>query len=168
MEKCGRCTVASKREAKPVRPPLDPPELIKEGAVRKPPVADAVVPEAEHDDLVEAMSYSVIPPAPAAAVLAMTAVTGFDRGLKVGRNTLSVISLASVLASFLGRGSVAGGWFTVLIAMCGLFAGFCYLTYLRWGQQGIAHRLIDRFGAARFKAAVPLMDEANRYVQEQD
>lgn len=95
-------------------------------------------------------------------LLAMVATVGVDRGLAIAIAMVRIISLFGIIGVFFGRHIEMGGWFAAMVMLVGLFASMVYLMVRRQGQVAVAHRLIDEFGAARFRAAQPVIDEANR------
>ena len=105
-------------------------------------------------------------PVDPAVLAAMVATTGIDMGIASGLRVIRYIAVAGIVASFLGRGSSLGGWFATLVLLSGLLVGMLWLMYRRYGQTLIAGSLVDRYGPARFKAAQPVIDQANRIIEE--
>jgi hypothetical protein len=118
----------------------------------------------DHDDLSDAMAYTMRQPVDPAALLAVVATTGLDLGLTVGLKVLGVIGVFGGLATVLGRSM--GGWFTSTVLLAGMFLGVLYLLRCRRNQLAITHAIIERYGAARFVAAQGLVDQANRIIEE--
>ncbi len=119
----------------------------------------------DHDS-VSTEHYTVNMPVDPAALAAMVATTGIDMGLSKGLAVVRVIVFAGIAALFLGRNSEMGGWFTTSVLLIGLLFGQLWLMWRRHGMGLIAAGLLDRFGAARFRAASPIIDSANRIIDE--
>jgi hypothetical protein len=120
----------------------------------------------ERDDAVDAMRYTVNLPVDPAALAAMVATTGVDMGLEAGLKAVRAVALFGVLAVLLGSRSPTAGWFVVLVLLIGLFFAQVWLMWRRYVLTKVAASLIDRFGKARYKAAQPIIDTANRIISE--
>jgi hypothetical protein len=112
-------------------------------------------------------SFSIHPaPVETGAIVAMVATTGIDMGLKTGIRVLAAVGGFGGVACVLAHNSARGGWFAAGTMLGGVLTGVVYLGYRRYGQLAIAHKLIERFGAARFHAAQPVIDEGSRFLSE--
>jgi hypothetical protein len=113
-------------------------------------------------DIQEQPAINRLPVDPAALV-ALVATTGMDLGLTSGIRTLGLAALFSAAAFFLGYSMP---WFVVGVTQAGIVLGLLHLMRRRHCQLLICHRLIDKFGAARFGAAQGWVDQANRIIEE--
>ncbi len=120
----------------------------------------------DHDDSVDAERYTVNQPIDPAALAAMVATTGVDMGIEVGLKAVRAVAIFGVLAVFLGSRSGSTGWSVVLVLLIGLFFAQLWLMWRRHGLARVAVALVDRFGKARYKAAQPIIDNANRIIDE--
>lgn len=99
---------------------------------------------------------------PIPAILAMVAITGIDSGLKTGQLLLSFVAFVGA-GVYLATGSALAT--VVALFACNTF-GLLFFLFRRNGQVAVARGLINRFGPARFLAAKPLLDEADKLVKE--
>ncbi len=99
-------------------------------------------------------------PVDPAAIVAMVAATGQDQGIVRTQRAVAYIGVFGGIASALNQR------FGNFVLLTGLLIAYGWLVYCRVGQSGIARKLLDRFGVARFRAAQPIIDQANRYINE--